>query len=235
MNAAANTLISDGDLKPFLSGYHTILQSDVGHRAFDYSEDYHRGRLLVTLLEYRALTTTAEYEVVKVSCRIAKSSILGWNIRTDCCSYVQKTGSKGYLDLRIKTKNFLVVVELKVIQIHYLELGAGTLSEKAKELANMSLDKILKLKFSKSDKFNRGKSVEKFVNEKVGPQLKGYILGSTVKTESVDVRGLAVVIIGNRKVLVREMDGEGKWRTDGNSKDWLSKDGFCLVQPMEPA
>ena len=30
---------------------------------------------------------------------------------TDCCSYVQATGKKGYLGLRIKTKDFLIIVD----------------------------------------------------------------------------------------------------------------------------
>jgi len=83
--------------------------------------------------------------------------------------------------------------------------------------------------------YNPEKSIKEFVNKEVGPQLKGYVLGSTVEMESVnkEVRAFAVVIIGNRKVLVREMNGKGQWRKDGNSTYWSSEDGFCLAQPVE--
>lgn len=82
MNAAADTLNAAGDLKPFLSGYRAILQEDVDSRAFDYSEEYHRDRLLVILLENQAIKTAAEYEVTKVSRRIAK--FLNNRTEADC-------------------------------------------------------------------------------------------------------------------------------------------------------
>lgn len=144
---------------------------------------------------------------------------------------MQEIGAREHFDVRIKTNKFLVIVELKVIKVDNLDLGAATWSEKAAKLASMDLDEILELNISKSDGFHPGKSIEEHVNEVVAPHLKGYVLGDTVKTESTSkkVRAFSVVIIGNRQVLVREMDGEGKWKTDGNSKDWISKDGFCLV------
>jgi len=146
----------------------------------------------------------------------------------------KKLDLRGYLDLRIKTKNFLVVAKLKSIRIHYLYLDATGLDGRARELMNMSLDEILKLKISKFSPYNPGKSTKEFVNTVVGPQLKGSVQGSAVEMESVnkEVRAFAVVIIGNRKVLVRGVDRGGRWRTDGYSPDWFSEDGFCLAQPV---
>ena len=140
----------------------------------------------------------------------------------------------GRLDLWIKSKDYLVIVELKNIKIRYLDLGDGAPSKKARTLTKMSLDKILELKISKFDRYNSGKSIRKYVDEKVGPQLNGYVLGNTVKMESVKrkVRAFAVVIIGNRKVLVREMNDNGQWRKDGNNPGQFS-DGFYLAQLEE--
>ena len=69
-------------------------------------------------------------------------------------------------------------MELKNIQIHYLDLDSDDddLDGRAKELAGMGLGEILELKISKFDRYNSGKSIREFVDEKeVGPQLTGYV------------------------------------------------------------
>jgi hypothetical protein len=83
----------------------------------------------------------------------------------------------------------------------------------------MKLDGILKLKF-KGDKFRSG-TIRNWIDggrsdRKSGivrEQLRSYIAGPTVQKEIAgkNFRALVVVIIGSRKILVREMDKDGNW------------------------
>jgi hypothetical protein len=84
----------------------------------------------------------------------------------------------------------------------------------------MRLHKILELNF-KGDKFRSGTIHNWIDGEKsndemsgsVRKQLRSYILGPTVQTEIAgkNFRAFAVVIVGSRQILVREMDRRGDW------------------------
>ena len=83
----------------------------------------------------------------------------------------------------------------------------------------MKLNKILGLKF-KGDKFRKG-TIRNWIDGggkdpnsgNVRNQLQSYISGSTVQKEIADknFRAFAVVIVGSRQILVREMDKHGNW------------------------
>ena len=83
----------------------------------------------------------------------------------------------------------------------------------------MGLNKILGLKF-RGDKYRSG-TIRNWVDGKrndsisgsVRKQLQSYIRGSTVQKEIADktFRAFAVVIVGSRQILVREMDRDGNW------------------------
>ena len=83
----------------------------------------------------------------------------------------------------------------------------------------MKLNEILGLKF-KGDKFRTG-TIRNWIDGKgsgpnsgsVRKQLQSYIAGTTVQKEIVEqtFRAFAVVIVGSRQILVREMDRQGNW------------------------
>jgi hypothetical protein len=91
--------------------------------------------------------------------------------------------------------------------------------DKAKQLEAMGLKQILGLKF-KGDQ-NRSGTIRNFIdgNQKslksglVRKQLQSYVTSSTVQKEIADknFRAFAVVIVGSRQILMREMDRHGKW------------------------
>jgi hypothetical protein len=83
----------------------------------------------------------------------------------------------------------------------------------------MKLNEILGLKF-KGDKFRKG-TIRNWIDGRgngpkprdVRKQLHSYITGPAVQKEIVDkdFRVFAMVIIGSRQILVREMDRHGNW------------------------
>ena len=83
----------------------------------------------------------------------------------------------------------------------------------------MELNEILGLKF-KGDKFRTG-TIRNWINGRdsgpksgnVRKQLHSYITGPTVQEEIADkdFRAFAVVVVGSRQILVREMDRRGDW------------------------
>ena len=98
-------------------------------------------------------------------------------------------------------------------------MGQST-EDKAKQLEGMKLKEILQLK-SKNDQFRSGTIYDWFDGDdhededygKVRKQLQSYIMGSTVQEEIAgkNFRAFAVVILGSRQILMREMGRDGKW------------------------
>jgi hypothetical protein len=89
--------------------------------------------------------------------------------------------------------------------------------DKAEQLEAMKLNDILKLKF-KGDKFRTG-TIRNWIDGRgpksgdVRKQLHSYITEPTVQKEIAhkNFRAFAVVIVGSRQILVREMDRHGNW------------------------
>jgi hypothetical protein len=95
----------------------------------------------------------------------------------------------------------------------------------------MKLKEILGLKFE-GDKFRTG-TIRNWIDGKgrglksgdVRKQLRSYITGDTVQKEIRDknFRAFAVVIVGSRQVLVREMDRHGNWVNEFQLAKWERK------------
>jgi hypothetical protein len=83
--------------------------------------------------------------------------------------------------------------------------------DKAKELNAMGLHEILGLKFE-GDQFRSG-ALQNWIDGSVRKELQSYITSPTVQKEIADknFRAFAVVIVGLRQILVREMDMYGNW------------------------
>jgi hypothetical protein len=101
----------------------------------------------------------------------------------------------------------------------------------------MGLHKILELNF-KGDKYRSG-TIHNWIdgektssNDKISgsvrEQLRSYILGPTMQKEiaSKNFRAFAVVIIGSRQILVREMDRRGDWVNEFRLAETESFDRF---------
>jgi len=115
-------------------------------------------------------------------------------------------------------KGRYTVIEFKNIQIKFLDLQGYKLEDKAKHLVDMSLPQILKLRIT--GKYFPGpienRLVEDIRNEgDIHKQLREYVTSKTVKEDSEGrtFRAFAVVIIGSRHILIREMDKMGKWKS----------------------
>ncbi|KIX07675.1 uncharacterized protein Z518_02329 [Rhinocladiella mackenziei CBS 650.93] len=194
---AVHTLAETGNPKDVLAGYcHMMRERDVFGDAFLKKEEHHRDNIRWGILQNDAMQSTLEYQVTKVS------------------------NSPGFVDLLITdNKNLYTLIEFKNIQIPYLELSGEDNIGKVKGLDAMKLNDILKLKF-KGDKYRTG-SINNWIDGRghgpvsgsVRNQLQSYITGPTVQKEiaNKDFRAFAVVIVGSRQILVREMDRHGKW------------------------
>src|SRR5206468_443822 len=111
----------------------------------------------------------------------------------------------------------LVVTEWKFYRINFLNVQvagnnyANDLT-KAATLCNYKLPEILQLRFSTNDQFHRG-TIESWVMENDGPQLRNYIKSATVqqlvKKGSLELRAQLVIIVGSRHILLWDMDKEG--------------------------
>jgi hypothetical protein len=112
-------------------------------------------------------------------------------------------------------------MEFKNIQIPFLGVTGAYDIDKADKLKAMGLHEILELNF-KGDRYRSG-TIHNWIDGKqsndeksgsVRKQLQSYILGRTVQEEIAghkNFRAFAVVIVGSRQILVREMDRRGSW------------------------
>jgi hypothetical protein len=194
---ALYTLARTGNPMEVLVEYCQLMrQRDVTGDAFTKTEEHHRDSIWITILENPAIKPMAEYQVRK------------W------------TKGKSFVDLLITdNKNHYTVIEFKNIQLPYLALMGEENIDKAERLEAMRLNKVLDLKFS-GDKFRSG-TIRNWIDGKgrdsksgeVRKQLQSYIRALTVQEEIAgkDFRALAVVIVGSRQILVREMGRDGNW------------------------
>ncbi|KIX01561.1 uncharacterized protein Z518_09287 [Rhinocladiella mackenziei CBS 650.93] len=194
---AVHTLAETGNPNDVLAGYcHMMRECDIFEDAFLKEEGHHRDNIRWSILQNESIPSTLECQVTKLS------------------------NSPGIVDLLITdNKTFYTLMGFRNIQIPYLGLSGEDSIEKAKRLEVMKLDDILKLKF-KGDKYRTG-SINNWIDgRRHGPvsgsvrnQLQSYITGPTVQKEIADknFHAFAVVIVGSRQILVREMDRHGKW------------------------
>ena len=106
--------------------------------------------------------------------------------------------------------------------------------DKAEKLEAMRLNGVLGLKF-KGDKFRTG-TIRNWIDGKgrgaksgvVRKQLHSYVTGPTMQKETADknFRAFAVVIVGSRQILVREMDRRGHWVNEFQLAETESFDRF---------
>ena len=126
---------------------------------------------------------------------------------------MQVTGGNGLVDLLITSNSpnrCYTVLKFKNKQIDFLALGSGSRTNKAEQLVAMSLPQILKLRIT--GLHNLG-TIEEWIEGDIHQQLRSYVTGATVQAgrAGMTFRAYAVVIIGSRHIIIREMDSEGEW------------------------
>jgi hypothetical protein len=112
------------------------------------------------------------------------------------------------------------VIEFKNIQIAFLGLGGEGNTERLEQLQAMKLDKILGLKFN-GDQYRTG-TIRNWIDGrsnsphsgKVRTQLRSYICAVQKEIADKNFRAFAVIIVGSRHIIVREMDRHGNWVTN---------------------
>jgi hypothetical protein len=127
---------------------------------------------------------------------------------------MQGSGQPGLVDLLIESDEYYTVVEFKNIPIEFLDLNGNSHTDKAEQLVAMTLPQILKLAIK--SKFRAG-TIKKWLEKDIYQQLRSYVTGATVRSGGADkiFRAYAVVIIGSRHILIREMNRSGEWTGEG--------------------
>jgi hypothetical protein len=113
----------------------------------------------------------------------------------------------------VLTDAYIIVMEWKVIQIDYLDVGGHRdRTQKAEALGKLDVDEVLAINFNKREKFKKG-TIGTWIQESVIPQLKGYVVSEVIQELAGDreLRAHLVLIVGSRQILVWDMDENGEW------------------------
>jgi len=130
---------------------------------------------------------------------------------------MQGNGQRGLVDFLVESdppNRRYTMIEFKNIQIDYLDLRGDSRADKAEQLVAMSWPQILKLRIIRSN--YHPNTIEEWLEGQIHEQLRSYVTSPTVRAESIgkNFRAYAVVIIGSRHILIREMDNNGEWKGD---------------------
>jgi hypothetical protein len=125
----------------------------------------------------------------------------------------------------------MAVTEFKVAKVDFLDIIPAPQTNdpwrsmsfrKAITLSNISsVDEVLQLKYSKTDKFNPGRTIDEWVREpnpkdsssrSPAQQLKDYWNSTEIKRlrDTFEVKAYLVVIIGSRKILLWPLGDDGQ-------------------------
>ncbi|KAI8602386.1 hypothetical protein EDD21DRAFT_352807 [Dissophora ornata] len=123
-------------------------------------------------------------------------------------------GGLGRIDMEVHvpSKKRILVVEWKVIQIDYLDLGPVVSREKKAEHLDGTFEAsaILDLKFGRNDRWRQGQTIEEWIlqgprngQSKISPceQLAEYLASQEIAhlKEEYEVTGYLVVVVGSWK------------------------------------
>jgi hypothetical protein len=202
LNAALERLEIDGDIRPVLSCYRELMvQRDVGHSDFEASEEKHRDSFYFSLLRNASLRPLAEFMLTKPS------------------------NEPGRSDLLLPLRKHLILTEWKAVPIDFIDIPIPRQRSKkapderprreikASILSTYRLEKVLKLKFSKNDKFRAGKKLKQWIIDTVAPQMKDYVTSNEVKKlkdEGPLLKAHLVIVVGSRHILVWDVDSNGE-------------------------
>jgi len=125
------------------------------------------------------------------------------------------------MQVLVQSKKRILVLEWKVIQIDYLDLGTVVSREKKVEYLNGTFEAsaILDLKFGRNDRWRQGQTIKEWIlqgprngQSKVSPreQLATYLASEEIAhlKEEHEVIGYLVVVVGSRQILLWKMDDD---------------------------
>jgi len=151
----------------------------------------------------------------------------------------------GRVDLVITHERHVTVIEWKVIKIDFLEIEDATTNADMK-FGNPRIDEaltlskfldaneLLKVKFGRNDKWRRGKTIGEWVHGSGGnspqSQITRYFespeITKLVNDKDRLFHGHLVLVVGNRKVLIWDVDDAGKLGDARLIEPWASSSGM---------
>ncbi|KAF9368743.1 hypothetical protein CPB97_004296 [Podila verticillata] len=205
VSLAFKNIVSTGDIGQAFTLYRqTMSARDVGYRDFEKKEEHHRDSFHYALLG----NSHPSLRTVELEVKINKPL----------------QGGPGRIDMRIliPSKKRILVLEWKVIQIDYLDLGIVASREKKAERLDGTFEAsaILGLKFGRNDRWRQGQTIKEWILQgprdgqlKISPreQLATYLASEEIAhlKEEHKVTGYLVVVVGCRQILLWEMNDDG--------------------------
>ncbi|KAG0196105.1 hypothetical protein BGX28_000135, partial [Mortierella sp. GBA30] len=209
VSLAFKNIVSTGDIRQAFALYRQTMNArDVGHSDFEKKEEHHRDSF------YYALLGNSHPSLRKVELEVKTTKSL--------------QGGLGRIDMLVlaPSKRRILVLEWKVIQIDYLDLGTVVSREKKAESLNGTFESsaILDLKFGRNDKWRQGQTIREWIlqgprngQSKVSPreQLATYLASQEIAhlKEEHEVTGYLVVVVGSRQILLWKMDDDGSFQS----------------------
>ena len=170
----------------------------------------------------RAATRAEHFEVDEATHRVSEYRASEYKVQKR--SRASTIMGTGYIDICLDTTSHRIIVEVKCARLDLLSLEPSGVLQRAEELAEMSLEEVLALKFVPSDKYRPGKTIQEWIDGEVRDQLFSYGLSREMNPDSDDriFRAFAAVLIGERKILFAEarLSEKGYWRNEG----WVGKE-----------
>jgi hypothetical protein len=216
-----------------------MCQRDVGLSDFDKNEEMHANAVNYSILKNVLLTVQPE---LKVTVRIRILETLTINNTKQQNKTPQKS---GHVDLVITNERHVTVIVWKVIKIDFLEIEDATTNADMK-FGNPRIDEaltlskfldaneLLKVKFGRNDKWRRGKTIGEWVHGSGGNSLQSQItryfkspeITKLVNDKDRLFHGHLVLVVGNRKVLIWDVDDGGKLGDARLIEPWASSSGM---------
>ncbi|KAG0364210.1 hypothetical protein BGX24_004728 [Mortierella sp. AD032] len=201
VNGAFRLLIDDGNIDRILGLYARGMQEhDVGAHDFTKKEEDHCNSMRFTLLA----NIHPSLRKIGVETTITKPS-----------------GTAGRIDMLVSVplRKQLFILEWKSIQIKFINIGSGSLLQRANALVDVSdAAEVLDLTF-RNDNFRTGQTIREWIlsGPKVGKerspeqQLREYAQGPEIerwKKDGYTITPVLVVVVGSRHILLWDLDGD---------------------------
>ncbi|KAK3836307.1 MAG: hypothetical protein J3R72DRAFT_203441 [Linnemannia gamsii] len=193
VNGAFRLLIDQGNIDKIFGLYaRGMQQHDVGTQDFKKKEEDHCNSMRFTLLA----NIHPSLRKIGVETTVTKPS-----------------GKPGRIDMLISIplKKRLFVLEWKSVQIDFIEIGSGSLLQKAKVLANTrDVRAVLDLRF-RNDKFRAGQTIREWILSGPQDQLCEYTQSAEIqkwRDDGYTITSVLAVVVGSRHVLLWNLDGD---------------------------
>ncbi|KAF9351659.1 hypothetical protein BGX26_010372 [Mortierella sp. AD094] len=210
VDLAFQNIVSTGDISQALKLYkQTMNIRDVGTDDFKKNEESHRDSFYYALLG----NSHPSLRKIGLEVQITKPS--------------QQDTRRIDMFVRVPSKNRILLLEWKVVQIDFLDIGTSySYQKKVKRLiGTFEASDILNLNFTRHDKWRAGQTINDWILD--GPlqkedgaspcqQLQEYLASPEITRlkKEQEVTAYLIVIVGSRQILFWKMDDDGAFRVD---------------------